>query len=287
MFKKISKWLFIPLIFFFFPWHTNAENVSQHKPVNIDPYLGQRLYDATKFSFGIEKSSSLSKSVKPEIYKIYPNAAKFKLPFCDYEGMALEKVIKRRRSKRPEQKFSHEPLTLSELSQLLFSAAGITGRYNALDLRSAPSAGALYPIEVYLAVNNVTGLAAGIYHYYVPDHSLELFKAGDFRDEIEHAVMKQSGVRDAAVVFIYSAIPARTTHKYDLRGWRYVYMEIGYISENLYLEAASLGLSTTAMGAFYDDEMNKLLDIDGKHEMVLHVQIVGRAHDAAAGSIKD
>ncbi|PIQ88454.1 MAG: nitroreductase [Candidatus Omnitrophica bacterium CG11_big_fil_rev_8_21_14_0_20_42_13] len=193
--------------------------------------------------------------------------------------MTVEEAIEKRRSKRQEISFSREPITLAELSQLLFSASGITGRFLELELRAAPSAGALYPIELYLVVGNVAQLEPGIYHYSPKYHNLSLIKRGDFGDKITQAVMNQPSMKNAAVVFIFSAIPARTTHKYGLRGWRYVYMEIGYISENIYLAATSLGISTTAVGAFYDEEVNQLLGLDGREEMALHVQVAGKAQE--------
>lgn len=253
-----------------------AEEKEHKKLIALDPYLGQRLYESTKLSPEQERSSPLVAYRKPESYKTYPQAKKIKLPPADFKGENLEQVIKKRRSKRQNEPYSENPINLKELSQVLFSAGAITGHYQNLELRAAPSAGALYPIEIYLAVNDVSDLERGIYHYSVKDHSLELIKAGDFRDKVEYAVMNQPGVKEAAAVFIFTAIPGRTTTKYDLRGWRYVYMEVGYISENLYLEAISLGLSTTAMGAFYDDEVNNLLEIDGKGELALHIQILGK-----------
>lgn len=257
-----------------------AEDSYEKKTISVDPYIGQRFYNITKFTPDEERSSPLTTYRKPDLYKTYPEAKKIKLPVADFKGIILEEAINRRRSKRQEEEFYDQPILLKELSQLLYSSAGITGRNKMLDLRSAPSAGALYPIEIYLLVNNVSGLPKGIYHYSVSEHALELLKKGDFRNKAEYAVMEQPGVKEASVVFIFTAIPARTTTKYDLRGWRYIYMEVGYISENLYLQATSLGLLTTAMGAFYDDEVNKLLGLDVRKEMALHIQILGRRDGA-------
>lgn len=250
--------------------------VRNKPPVKADPYIGQRFYDTTKLSPDKEITPFFINGPKPDLYKAYPLAAKIKLIKPDFKGLLLEEAIKKRRSKRQGEQFSSAPLAIGEVSQLLFSAAGITGANKMFDLRASPSAGALYPIEIYLVINNVSGLEKGIYHYSVASHNLELIKSGDFSKITAYAAMGQPGVEEAAAVFVFTAIPARTTAKYDLRGWRYVYMEAGYISENLYLEAASLGLLTTAMGAFYDDEVNKLLDIDGRKEIALHIQIFGK-----------
>ncbi|HDZ76930.1 MAG TPA: SagB/ThcOx family dehydrogenase [Candidatus Omnitrophica bacterium] len=271
---KIRILVFVFLLFIFVSCTKAKDNVNQ-KRIKVNPHTAQRFYDITKIGVDKVNVSILTEQPEPDRYKVYTDAKKIKLSLPNFKGLSLEEIILKRRSKRQSESFSGEAVSLDELSQLLFSASGITGRNKALELRAAPSAGATYPIEIYLVVNDVSGLARGIYHYAVKEYALELICEGDFRDKIEHAVMGQSGVRDSGVVFVFSAIPGRTTKKYDLRGWRYVYMEVGYISENLYLEATSLGLSTTAMGAFYDDELNQLLGLDGREEMALHVQVFG------------
>lgn len=251
----------------------------QKKIVSADPHLGERFHRKTVLSPTEEIATPLRQlSQGVSLYKTYPDSPKIKLPVPSYKGLTLEEALKRRRSIRSEDEFSLEPISLEELSQLLFAANGITGRLpdSGIDLRTAPSAGALYPIEIYLVVNRVKDLEPGIYHYAVLDNSLELLKKGDFQNEITFACAGQEEARDAAVVFVFSAIPARTTKKYDVRGYRYLYLEVGYISQNIYLEATSLGLVSTAMGAFYDDELSNFLGIDGRKEIPMHTHVVGK-----------
>jgi Nitroreductase len=195
-----------------------------------------------------------------------------KLPQPNYKGMPVEEAIKKRRSVRS---YSKKALTLPQLSQLLFSAQGITGSASGYELRAAPSAGALYPIEVYLVVNNVEELSRGIYHYSVQKHALELLKEGDFRKEITNAGLGQDMLGDANVTFVLSAVFERTQRKYKDRSLRYIYVEAGHISQNISLQAVSLGLGSVCVGAFYDDQVNRLIGLDGNTESAIYLQAVG------------
>ncbi len=212
------------------------------------------------------------KPKKPPQYKAYPGSKKIQLPKPEYSGMTVEETLKKRRSIR---NYSTKPISKELLSQLLFAAQGITGKTYDTTLRTAPSAGALYPFEVYVVVNNVQDLPRGIYHYCVLDHAIELIKAGDFRDQITDAGLKQQMLGDAGVTFILSAIFDRVRHKYAERGLRYVYMEAGHISQNIYLQAVSLGMGSVCAGAFLDEKVNKLIDVDGRKEAAIYLHAVG------------
>jgi SagB-type dehydrogenase family enzyme len=205
-------------------------------------------------------------------YKTYPGAKMIKLPKPNYQGMPVEEAIKKRRSIRS---YSKKALTLPQLSQLLFAAQGITGSHYGNDVRTAPSAGALYPIEVYITANNVDGLPQGIYHYNIQKHALELLKEGDFRKEITKAGLGQDMLGEAPVTFIFSAVFERTQRKYGERSLRYIFMEAGHISQNIALQAVSVGLGSVCVGAFYDEQVNRLLGLDGKTESVIYLQAVG------------
>lgn len=277
--KKFLLILFIILCFTASIYASEDEEIlPPKKAIPGDPHLGERFHGKTKLSpleQIVTALPSLSRGVSS--YKTYPDSVKIKLPTPNYKGLILEEALKKRRSIRSEDDFSDEPLSIEELSQLLFAANGITGfSKSGINLRTAPSGGALYPIEIYLVANRVTGLEQGIYHYSVLDHALELIKKGDFKAEITFACAGQEEAKNAAVVFVFTAIPARTTQKYDVRGYRYVYLEVGYISQNVYLEATSLGLVSTAMGAFFDDELSGLIGIDGRKEVPIHTHVVGR-----------
>ena len=205
-------------------------------------------------------------------YKTYPGAKMIKLPQPNYQGMPVEEAIKKRRSVRS---YSKKALTLPQLSQLLFAAQGITGSVSGHELRAAPSAGALYPMEVYLVVNNVEVLSRGIYHYNIQEHALELLKEGDFRKEITNAGLWQDMLGEAQVTFVLSAVFERTQRKYGDRSLRYIYMEAGHISQNISLQAVSLGLGSVCVGAFYDEQVNRLIGLDGATESAIYLQAVG------------
>jgi SagB-type dehydrogenase family enzyme len=205
-------------------------------------------------------------------YKTYPGAKMIKLPQPNFQGIPVEEAIKKRRSVRS---YSKKALTLPQLSQLLFSAQGITGSVSGFGLRAAPSAGALYPIEVYLVVNNVEALSRGIYHYNVQKHAVELLKEGDFRKEIINAGLWQDTLGEAQVTFVLSAVFERTQRKYKDRSLRYIYMEAGHISQNISLQAVSLGLGSVCVGAFYDEQVNRLIGLDGTAESAIYLQAVG------------
>ncbi len=209
-------------------------------------------------------------------YKIYKGAKKIKLskPIIRKDkGLTIEEAIAQRRTHR---NYTDEPVSLEELSYLLYAGCGITDKDKNISFRAAPSGGALYPIELYPVVHNVKGIPCGLYHYSVQDHALELIKEGDFRTEIQDAALGQEPAGNAAVVLIFTAIPTRTTWKYQSRGWRYIYIEVGHISENIYLEATSLGLGVCAVGAFFDDKVNQLIGVDGKKEMAVYLNTVGK-----------
>jgi SagB-type dehydrogenase family enzyme len=235
--------------------------------------IGERFHAETSLTWRSTIGDFLrSKPEKPSQYKTYPGAKLIKLPPLNYKGMSVEDAILKRRSVR---NYSAKALSLSQLSQLLFAAQGITGKIYGQPLRTAPSAGALYPFEVYMVVNNVQGLAKGIYHYAILKHALELVKPGDFSKEITDAGIKQEMLGDADVTFMLSAVFNRVRHKYGERGFRYVYIEAGHISQNIFLQAVSLGLGSVSVGAFFDSDVNRLIGIDGHEEAVIYLHAVG------------
>lgn len=210
---------------------------------------------------------------QPAPFKEYAWAPKVALPPpYKSDGLSLEEAIRRRRSVRD---YSGHPLSLEDLSRLLYYACGITETRWGIGLRAAPSAGALYPIEVYPVIHQVTGLAPGIYHYSYADHALEQLRLGDFRAAMVQGGVAQEFLGQANVVFILTAIFQRTRWKYQERAYRYVLLEAGHIGQNVYLTATSMGLGACAVGAFFDDDLNRLLEVDGVKEAVIYLLAVG------------
>ncbi len=184
-------------------------------------------------------------------------------------NVSVESALQNRRSVR---EYRDEPLTLSEVSQLLWAAQGITGPE---DKRTAPSAGALYPLEVYLVAGRVNDLASGIYHYRPQHHELVRAAEGDNRTKLASAALDQDCVRNAAVTLVLAAVYERITKKYGQRGVMYVHMEAGHAAENVYLQAVTLNLGTVAVGAFDDEQVKKLLNLPAE-EQPLYLLPVGR-----------
>jgi len=167
--------------------------------------------------------------------------------------MALAAALGERRSLRD---FSGAAVDLGEVAQLLWAAQGIT---HPMGLRTAPSAGALYPLECHLVAGAVTGLAAAVYRYDPRRHDLAPSVEGDRRGELAAAALGQTWMAAAPAVIAIAAVARRTTAKYGERGLRYVHIETGHAAENVYLQAAALGLGTTIVGAFDDERVHGLL----------------------------
>ncbi len=197
-------------------------------------------------------------------------AADLSLPAPRLEGsLSVEEALARRRSVR---EFGDAALTAAQLSQLLWAAQGITAQ--AEGLRTAPSAGALYPLELYVAVDDVADIPAVVYRYTPTQHRLGTVLTGSVRPKLWRAALSQSAVADAPATIAVAAVFARTTRKYGERGRRYVYMEAGHAAQNVYLQAEALGLGTVVIGAFDDGVVHDVLAM-GSDEEPLYLMPVG------------
>jgi len=168
---------------------------------------------------------------------------------------SVEEALLERRSVRD---YGEDSLSIEQISQLLWAAQGITVKWGG---RTAPSAGALYPLEIYLVVGQVKGLKPGLYHYDPRKHEITQTKEGDLRQKITQASLYQDEILKAPVTLIITAVYERTMKKYGERGIRYVHMEVGSVGENVYLQAETLNLGTVFIGAFEDEEVKKVLGI--------------------------
>ena len=184
-------------------------------------------------------------------------------------NVSVEEALTRRRSRR---NFQNKELSIEKLSQILWAAYGITGPRSGL--RTTPSAGALYPLEIYVVVGNVTGIEAGVYKYVVEEHKIIRTIDKDIRTELSLAVSGQAMVKNAPVTVVYTAIFSRTTRRYGERGReRYVFAELGHSAQNIYLQAETLGLGTVAIGAFIDDKASELLKLPAEKELLYFMPI--------------
>ena len=238
-----------------------------NEPVG-DTFQKETKYDPLRMSGG-----SLEWSNRPELYKTYADASSISLPAPGAkEEMSLTEILKKRKSIRD---FSERPLEKAQLSYLLWASTGIQRIENGYEFRTAPSAGALYPIETYLVINDVEEIARGVYHYSIKDHALEGLKRGNFGAEISSAALGQGMCAKASVVFVWTAIFERSKWKYKQRAYRYIYLDAGHIAGNLALAAAGLRLGSCQIGALFDDEVNKIIGVDGTSESTIYMSVVG------------
>jgi len=238
--------------------------------------IGDVYFQETKYDRESLGKGSLDWNNKPEIYKCYPDCKAIKLPDFNVESnVSFLELLKKRKSIRS---YSSKPLELEKLSFLLWASTGIQRIEYGYEFRTAPSAGALYPIETYLIINNVSELDQGIYHYNIEKHSLEFLKKGNFKREIALAALHQYFLSEAPVVFIWSAIFQRSKWKYKERAYRYIFIDVGHIAQNLALAAVYLNLGSCQVGAFFDDEVNNLIGIDGINESVIYLSSVGYSY---------
>jgi SagB-type dehydrogenase family enzyme len=198
------------------------------------------------------------------------------------EGLAVERALAGRRSVR---EFGPGAITLGELAQLLWAAQGLSDpepeappgfRYEWRGgRRTAPSAGALYPLELYVVAGRVEGLEPGLYRYLPSEHALRPEIPGDLRPDLAAAALGQASVRTAPASLVFAGVVARTAAKYGGRAERYVHVEVGAAGENVYLQCESLGLGTVMVGAFRDEAVKEALDLPEKED-VFAIMPVGR-----------
>jgi SagB-type dehydrogenase family enzyme len=235
--------------------------------------IGDLFQQETKYIRGKLPGGPLIWSAKPKTYKTYHDSPKIKLDNPEVKGgMPLWEAIQIRQSIR---NYRNIPLEKNHLSQLLWATQGISREAMGFEFRTAPSAGALYPVETYLVLNYVKEIEPGIYHYDVKDHQLDQLKKGDFRMDIAQAALDQDMAYSANAVFVWTALFERSKWKYKQRAYRYVYLDAGHIAENLALAAVALGLGTCQIGALYDEEVNTLIAIDGDKESIIYMSTVG------------
>jgi SagB-type dehydrogenase family enzyme len=192
------------------------------------------------------------------------------LPEPAHDGsVSVEHALLKRRSVRHYKK---EPLTLREISQLLWAAQGVTtGR----GFRTAPSAGALFPLEVYVAAGYVTQLPTGIYKYNYRDHTIFQCVDNDKRSELSRAALNQKSIARAPAVLLICAVYERVTRTYGQRGIPYTFMEIGHAAQNVCLQAVAMGMGTVVIGAFRDDDVKVAANL-AKDEQPVYIIPVGK-----------
>lgn len=193
----------------------------------------------------------------PQSCKLSPSQKSIQLPPATFQGLSVEQALQQRRSERS---FAEEKISLEQLSQLLWAAQGITRRKSGQ--RTAPSSGRSYPIDLYVSMQRVTGVNCGLYHYQPDTHSLSLVKAADYAAALAIVAEGQRWVQQAAVVILHVATPARAAKKYGTEtALPSALIETGHISQNIYLQATSMGLAVLGMNGFHQQDLDRLLDL--------------------------
>ncbi|MDF1555452.1 MAG: SagB/ThcOx family dehydrogenase [Deferrisomatales bacterium] len=212
---------------------------------------------------------------RPASYKEYPGAARLPLEMPENIPTAdLWQALQQRRSRRD---LAAAELGREQLALLLWACQGITARLGTQLLRTAPSAGALYPFETYVSLQRVAGLSPCLTHLHIPGFHLEVLTEGEFGPHLAHAALGQEFVADAAAVVVWTAVLPRCTWKYGPRALRYLGLDLGHVGQNLALAAAALGLSCCPVAAFLDRELNAVLEVDGTNEFAYYLAAVGPA----------
>ncbi|MHA1116437.1 MAG: SagB/ThcOx family dehydrogenase [Candidatus Heimdallarchaeum aukensis] len=195
--------------------------------------------------------------------------------FSNIPQVSLKECITNRRSLR---KYAPDPISLLELSWLLWSSQGIKEfMRQAYTLRTVPSAGARHAFETFLLINNVDNIEPGLYRYIASKHSLmPIDNSKNLAEKFTKASYNQSTVKRSAVTFFWVAVPYRMAWRYGERGYRYLFLDAGHVCQNLYLASENIDCGTCAIGAFHDDELNKLLNINGKDQFVIYAATVGK-----------
>ncbi len=241
--------------------------------VKVKGGVGDKFQEETKYHRGSLGGGMLDWSRKPSVYKEYPASEKIVLPPPQLgRDISLDEALRRRRSIRS---FSQQAVSKGELAYLLWASTGIQRSERGHEFRTAPSAGALYPIETYLVASRVEDVPEGVYHYSVKSHLLEELRLGDFRIEATSAALGQKMCMQAAAIFIWTAIFYRSKWKYEQRAYRYIYLDAGHLAQNLALSTTGIGLGSCQVGALYDDELNRIIDVDGIDESAIYMSVIG------------
>ena len=240
--------------------------------------IGREFIKKTKYEYLDPSGQSRGRPQPPLELDIYKGGELIELPAPETLSIGavdLRQAIERRTSVR---RYSRTPLTPEELSFLLWCTQGIKEVVpGSATFRTVPSAGARHALETYLLVNKVDTLKMGLYWYSALRHGLILINEGDqLADQLVAACLGQRFVAQSAVTFIWTASSYRMTWRYSERGYRYFFLDVGHVCQNLYLSAEAIDCGVCAIAAFSDDAVNEFLRIDGEEQFSLYLATVGK-----------
>jgi SagB-type dehydrogenase family enzyme len=237
--------------------------------------IGFQYLQETRYARDHLRAEPLVQYPRSPLYKTYPpGTTRLALPPVPETFQEdFWQCLKRRRSQRD---YVEHAITQEELAGLLWASQGITEVRQNFAFRAAPSAGALYPVETYVAVHRVEEVPPGIWHFQIPDFSLELVAPGDFRRSLVLASLNQQFLGTAAAVFIWTGILGRSLWKYRQRAVRYLFLDAGHICGNLHLAATALGLGCCPVAAFFDEEVEEIVHANPEEEIAVYLAAVGK-----------
>lgn len=237
--------------------------------------VGKDFLEHTKYPH-LSESDQQKEVPCPDLETPEPGAILLDLPAPDtlkVDPVTIQQGINNRRSLR---KFSDQPLTIEQLAWLLWASSGVKEKLAVATLRTVPSAGARHPFDIYLAINNVSGLKPGLYRYMALSHQLALIKEdNNVNTHITEACLRQKWMLKAPVIFLWVAVPYRAEWRYSQRAWRYMFMDAGHVCQNLYLACEAIQACCCAVAAYDDDALNHLLDLDGDKRFVIYAAPAG------------
>jgi SagB-type dehydrogenase family enzyme len=239
--------------------------------------IGREFIEKTKYQY-LEKSDQMKGLSQPPLELPPSNKSMHNLPDpheINLKKITINEVIENRKSVRS---YSNKPITKQELSYLLWSTQGVKKVIQRpVTLRTVPSAGARHCFETYVLVNNVEGLKPGLYRFLAIDHKLqEVNISSGLSEKITKACFNQRFIMQSAVTFIWTAVAYRMMWRYGERGYRYMHLDAGHVCQNLYLSAMSIDAGVCAIAAFNDDELNKLIGINGEEQFTIYVATLGK-----------
>lgn len=238
--------------------------------------IGMEFIEKTKYRY-LQESDQAKNLPQPSLeLKVEDNKNIIELPHPKEVEVDIG-LIDAMESRRSLRRYSKEPITLEELSYLLWCTQGVKQKSHNVTFRMVPSAGARHAFETYLLINNVSALEGGLYRYLALEHKLqEVAINTEITDKLVDACLGQTFIRNSAVTFIWVAVPYRMTWRYGERGYRYMYLDAGHVGQNLYLSAEGIDCGTCAIGAYDDDAVNEILGIDGKEQFAIYLAAVGK-----------
>lgn len=240
--------------------------------------IGKDFIEMTKYAH-LEPSPQSQGVPQPQLQVPAPADAKL-IPLPDGKDLQLDNVnlIKLVESRETRRNYSETPLSMQELSFLLWGTQGVKSvTEKPATRRTVPSAGSRHAFETYLLINRVAGLEPGLYRYMALEHQLAKLQApADINSILTIACKNQAHVRNSAVTFFWVAVPMRMVWRYCQRGYRYMFLDAGHVCQNLYLLAEAINCGVCAIAAYDDDLVNAALGVDGEEQFTIYIATLGK-----------